>query len=412
MRNVWILNHYSQEPGGPGGTRHFSLARHLGANSWKAWLIAASVEHNTGRQRLREDEAHRLEDVDGVSFLWLKTPVYTGNGLSRVRNMLAYTWRVLAGLPGRMLPRPDVVVGSTVHPLAAVAGLLLARRYRVPFVFEVRDLWPETLIDMGRLQRNSPVAKLMRLLERWLYANAAAIVTLLPRAADYIETLGIDRNKVVWIPNGADMADFPPLPAPTGGDGLTLMYLGSLGQANGVESIVQAMSRVKAAGGTGIRLRIIGSGPRKQALEELARSLGVDDCVSFEAPVPKSQIPALAAQADAFVVNLLDLPLYRFGISLNKLFDYMAAGRPVVFAGNPVNNPVRDSGAGRCVPADDADAMARAIMELAALSPAERLTLGEAGRRHVQDNYDYAVLAARFAAMLDQVVHSHAQARS
>lgn len=413
MPDVWILNHYAQEPSGPGGTRHFSLAKHLQAQGWKAWLLAASVEHNTGRQRLADNESHRLQEVDGVSFLWLRTPTYQGNGLSRILNMLRYTVAALLPLPGRILPRPDVVLGSTVHPLAAVAGLVLARRYGVPFVFEVRDLWPETLIDMGRLSRQSVMARLLRLLERFLYQHAAAIVTLLPRAVDYIESLGIDARKVVWIPNGVEIDSYPPPAQRSDADDVfTFMYLGSLGQANGVESIIQAMAQARAAGLQNARLRIIGSGPRLAALQALSRHLGVSDCVHFEAAVAKSRVPALAAAADAFVVNLLDLPLYRFGISLNKLFDYMAAGRPVLFAGNAVNNPVREAACGVCVPADDVAAMAQGLCTLRALSVAEREAMGAAGRRHVQENYDYAVLAARLAQTLDQVRKSDAKAQS
>ena len=200
MKNVWILNHYAQEPDGLGLTRHYSLARHLLSKDWRASVIAASVEHNTGRQRLSKGELKRIDCLAGVPFLWLRTPQYKGNGVGRMINMLVYTLCVL--IPGmtRGLKRPDIIVGSSVHPFAAAAGAILAWRYRVPFIFEVRDLWPQTLVDFGRIREESYVTRALRSLEKWLYKRADRIVVLLPKAADYIVPLGISKKKIVWIP--------------------------------------------------------------------------------------------------------------------------------------------------------------------------------------------------------------------
>lgn len=404
MRRVWILNHYAQEPGGAGGTRHHSLARHLPDWGWRASLVAASVEHNTGRQRLPAGVVAQSATVDAVDYLWLATPVYKGNGFSRIRNMLVYAWRAAGRGISRELPRPDVIIGSTVHPLAALAGWWQARRLGVPFVFEVRDLWPETLIDMGLLRRRGVVARLMRTFERFLYQRAALIVTLLPRAVDYISTLGVPAGKVLWVTNGADISSFPAFPAPAPRPVFSVMYFGSLGQANAMACIVEAMALLRARGETGIRLRIIGDGPCRAGMAADIERLGLSALVSLEPPVSKARIPELAAEADAFVLSLRDLPLYRFGISLNKLFDYLAASRPVVFAGNPVNNPVADAECGITVPPGDAAAIADALCRLRDLSPDERRAMGERGRAHVVACYDYHVLAGRLAGALDKLV--------
>ncbi|MBS7348741.1 MAG: glycosyltransferase family 4 protein, partial [Comamonas sp.] len=330
MKNVWILNHYAQEPSGAGGTRHFHLAEHLQAYGWHATIIAASVEHQSGHQRLEPNEKKRCDYFKGVPFLWVRTPEYQGNGGGRMRNMLAYTWAVLQRSTTAKLPRPDVVIGSSVHPFAAVAGALLARRYKVPFIFEVRDLWPQTLVDMGRLQEDSFMTWALRKLELWLYRRAARTVVLLPRAWEYITPLGIPKERVVWIPNGVDLSLFPrSTVADTAKDHFTLMYFGAHGQANGLDNVLHAMKHVQEqSNGRNIHLRMIGDGPLKPSLVEQASEMGLTN-VSFEPPVAKSQIPALAAQADAFVIAVLNLPgLYRYGISMNKLFDYLAAEQP------------------------------------------------------------------------------------
>ncbi|MNK55084.1 putative glycosyl transferase [compost metagenome] len=406
MKHVWILNHYAQEPNGAGGTRHFHLVDHLQNNGWHGTIIAASVDHSTGRQRLALHEERRYESFQGVPFLWVKTPEYAGNGGGRMRNMLAYAWSVLRRRTTADLARPDAVVGSSVHPFAAVAGALLARRFNVPFIFEVRDLWPQTLVDMGRLRDGALVTHVLRKLERWLYRRAARTVVLLPQAWEYIVPLGIAKDRVVWIPNGVDLSLFSSAPASQAQDGVfTLMYFGSHGQANGLDNVLQAMAELQGMPvEQRIRLRLIGDGPLKPALMAQAKALGLRNVV-FEQSVPKSQIPVVAAQADAFVIAVLDLPeLYRFGISMNKLFDYLAAERPIVMASSAVNNPVAEAGAGLTVAPAQPRALAEAIAKIAATPLVERQRMGSAGREYVEQNHGFDQLGGRLAAVLDAVL--------
>lgn len=403
-RVVWILNHYAQEPGGPGGTRHFSLAQNLQAFGWDAALIAASTEHGTGRNRLADGAPSRLDVIDGTRFLWLKTAPYAGNGSSRLRNMLEYTWRVLDQKHVNQLPIPDVIIGSSVHPFAAWAGLQLAKRFGVPFVFEVRDLWPQTLIDMGRLKADSATARLLRRLELHLYRQASKIIVLLPRAVDYIAPLGIPAERVVWIPNGIELGsapENPPRPEPT--DVFKLMYFGAHGQANALGTVIDAMDRLQSMKlPLPVSLHLIGDGPQKQELQARATALGLTNVV-FHPPVPKSEIAALAATADAFVLSVCDLPnLYRYGISMNKLFDYMAAGRPVLMASAAVNDPVADAGAGLTVPPEKPELLAEAMAQMVRLPHEDRVRMGKAGRAHVVEHYGFDRLSQRLAQTLDE----------
>lgn len=404
MKNVWILNHYAQEPGGAGGTRHYSLARHLLKHGWQSSVIAASVELNTGRQRLADGERTRISDFDGIPFLWVRTPQYEGNGGGRMGNMLTYAARVL--LPGvtKGLERPDVIVGSSVHPFAAWSGSVLARRLRVPFVFEVRDLWPQTLVDLGRLQEQSLITKVLRKLEKWLYARADRIVVLLPQADEYIVPLGVPKRKIVWIPNGVELEGYPEPTQPLIHDGFTLMYFGAHGQANGLDCVLRAMAELQERPDMRhVRLRMIGDGPLKPSLLTLAEELQLRN-VEFADPVPKREIPAVAAEADAFVFNLIDAPVFQYGISSNKLFDFLAGARPIIFCCKSSNNPVADAHAGITVLPGDPLALSQAIATLATMPAGDRNEMGRAGRAYVERNHSFDSLAARFAAMLKELV--------
>jgi glycosyltransferase involved in cell wall biosynthesis len=406
MKSVWILNHYAQEPSGPGGTRHWSLGEHLREHGWQALIVAASVELQTGRQRLADHESSRLEVFGTTPFLWLRVPTYRGNGGGRVANMAVYALRAAFVRPGPGIPRPDVVIGSSVHPLAALIGWVQARRHGVPFVFEVRDLWPQTLIDLGRITPRGATATAMRVLERFLYRRAARIVTLLPRAWEYVESAGVSRKRVEWIPNGVEPGTEPPAAAPSTGT-CTFMYFGAHGEANGLDNLLHAMGLAQAdLDCANIRLRLVGDGPCKESLRALAADLGLTQ-VSFEPAVPKSAIPALAAQADAFVFNLVDAKVFRYGISSNKLFDYLCAARPIVFSCDAGNNPVSQSGAGVSVPPGNPPALLAGLRTIAGMSVEARARMGSAGRDWVKANHSWKMLSHRLARVLDAVSAEH-----
>lgn len=406
MRIVWLVNHYAASPSGTGGTRHFSLARHLADHGWYAAVIAASTELNTNRQRLVDHESHRFESIEGVEYLWIRAPVYQGNGGGRIKNMLAFSFRLL--LPGmtRNLPTPDVVVGSSVHPFAAFSGALLASRFGVPFIFEIRDLWPQTLIDMGRIRESGLIARVLWCLEDWLCRRAARILTLMPCAADYFQSRGVSRDKVVWVSNGVEVSDYPHTAHGELTNSFTLMYFGAHGQANDLDVLIDAVDLLHSKGRlAALQVRLVGDGPLKSKLQQRVGKSGLDSVIRFEPPVAKTEIPQLAAQADAFVICVKDLPrLYRFGVSMNKLFDYLAAARPVIIASNAINDPVAEAGAGLSVKAGDANALADAINRLMRTTAEEREAMGRNGRRHVEQHYSYSTLAARFAKVLDEVV--------
>ena len=403
MKSVWILNHYAQEPGGPGGTRHYSLAKAMSRYGWQASIIAASTEHGTGRERLKPGETMRLDRFDDVPFLWLRSAAYAGNGADRIRNMVGYTRAALNADNLKGLTPPDLVVGSSVHPLAAWAGLRLARKHKVPYVFEVRDLWPQTLVDMGRLPENHPVTWILRGLERHLYKQADRIVVLLPDANRYIEPLGISGDKIEWVPNGVELDIFPPPTPKRTDDAFTLMYFGAHGAANGLDNVLRAMDVVRnKQTAKSVKLRIIGDGPLKPSLMAMARDMGLDN-VSFESPVPKRQIASLAADADAFVFNLIDAPVFKYGISSNKLFDFMACGRPVIFSCDSSNNPVASAKGGFTVPAGQPERLADAIAALAAMPQYQLQALGAANRQHIEENYEFDRLGMKFAGILDAV---------
>ena len=412
MRHVWLLNHYANPPAFPGGARHHSLGMHLPTHGWRATMLVASVIHLHNRQLLPDGVRSAVETVDGVPYLRLRIPTYDGRSWQRLMSMAAYCARALDPRSSRDIAPPDLVVGSSVHPFAALAGSLLARRYGVPFIFEVRDLWPETLIARGKLDEQAPAARIFRALEAHLYRRATYTVSVLPRAHEYIARYGIPRERVVHIPNGINWSDYAELPPRPRKKSFDFMYYGAHGLSNDLDMLVDAFHGFEQAytGRRTVRLRMIGDGPSKPGLIEQAAALGVRN-VSFEAVRPRSEVPALGAEADAFVAVIGDVEkLYRYGISPNKIFDYMASGRPVISTASPGNDPVREAGAGLSPP-PDAVSLRDAMLEMVDLHPATRAAMARRGRRHVRQHHDYHVLAGRYAELMDRAVAEHVPRR-
>lgn len=400
MRIVWI-NHHAVPERGAAGTRHAVLARFLAEMGHEVTVVASALPDGR-RATVNLPLGALYQDItEGtVRFRFVRTGPYSSLP-GRLRSMFEFRARVLR-CPWEDLT-PDVVIGSCVHLHAADAARRLARRLGVPFVFEVRDLWPDTLVDIGAVSRLHPIYIYLKYLELRLYREAAAVVTLLPGMASYLKAHGIPEDRIWYIPNGVDTDLFPePSPPPASGP-FTVSYFGAHGPANGLETVVRAAAVLRKRGAP-VRFRLVGDGNRKPALRELATSLGLDN-VDFLDPVPKRDLDPLAAQSHAFVFHLTDMAvLRRYGISANKLFDYLLASRPVVFACASANNPVEEAGAGLSVPPDDPEALAGAVLCLMETPESERTAMGLRGRAWVREHHDLRRLAQGLAGHLAAVV--------
>ena len=401
--NVWMFNQYAVVPAIGGSTRHFDCAKRLPTHGWDPVVFSG-----TSRLRARGDIAntgsrtHRLQTIDDVRFLWIRSTVYSGNDSRRIVNMLLFAWRALR-LGWRRRPSveglaaPDVVMGSSVHPLTAAAACLVAKRHRVPFVLELRDLWPQSLIEMGALSPRHPFALFLRWLEGCLARRATRVVVLSERAADYLVKRGIERSKIDYIPNGVDLERFGPVvpPAETG-RGFTLMYLGAHGIANRLSIILNAARILQDQGENDVNFIFVGGGNDQIRIKRQAEALGLEN-VAFERGVPKQEVPATLARADALLLSEANNV---YGSS-NKLSDYLAAGRPIVFSTYAQHNIL--PGCGPAVTPGDAEALADAILGLRDLTPEARAEMATTGRRHAELHRSWDLLAERMAGLLDTV---------
>ncbi|NPV73021.1 MAG: glycosyltransferase family 4 protein [Pelotomaculum sp.] len=407
-RTLWIINHHA---GGPG--RHESFARELESRGWRVRLFASSFIHNLFLELkdYRPGSMHLMEKLRGVDRVWIKTPPYRGNGLSRLLNHLAFAWRVTG--VGLKLEPPGAIIGSSAHLFTGLAAYLLARKHRVPFIFEIRDIWPQSLIDIGAVHRLNPLAVGMGALEKFLYRKARLIISVLPGGGEHVAGLGIDRRKVVYIPNGVDLAWYDRCAREKSltpeqaalfrkiKGSMVAVYAGAHGYANGLETVTGAAAILQRNGVRDVHIVLVGGGPCKARLVQAAREQGLAN-VTFLDPVEKSQVPAILKNADVCLFHLRNSRAYRFGLSSNKLFDYMAAARPLIAA---VDIPPLPgfSRFGVHIPSDDPAALAGAILHMAGMPPEARRKMGLCARRYVERFHDVPVLADRLAEAVENL---------
>ena len=402
--NVWILNHYAATPAEQ-ATRDYDLGRELVAKGHTVTIVASSFSHyRCAETRLAPGQAWKSEIHDGVRFVWVRTSSYTKSDWRRAVNMLSYAWRAFRR--GLTLPgRPDVVIGTCPHPFTPLAAYVLARLRRARFVYDVRDLWPQTPVEMGALRDGSVVTQALRALERFLFARARLIVTVLPYAGDYVASRGIAREKVVWIPNGVNLTYYQDLAPYRGGaaGNFTVMYVGGHARYQGLDVLLDAARVLQDDGEETMRFVFVGDGPERPRLMARAVELGLRN-TEFRGLVPKQQLFRVMEEADAFILKFKDLPLLRYGASPIKLFDYFAAGRPVVYACASRNNAVEESMAGLTAPPEDPAAIAKAVQALSAMPAEERSALGRNGLEYVKKHHDTRALAEKLEAVLAEVV--------
>lgn len=399
---LWIFNHYAETPEGS-ATRTFELAKGLARRSHDITIFACSFSH----YRLREErfekpwQLFKTEDLQGVRFIWLHGFGYRKNDWRRVLNMLGFgLLAVIRGITAT--PKPQVIIGCSVHPCAALAALLIARLRGARFLVEVTDLWPQVLIDFGRIREWGLTARMLRFIEKLLYNQAAKIIMLWRNTDSYVRSRGIPVDKLVWIPHVVDPTACPAYrlqPQEQRQRTFKVMYLGSFVQSTALDVILDAALILSRTERELIRIILVGGGVDRNRIIARAQALGLKN-VEIRGPVPKRQVMEVMEEADCFVCCIKRSPVYKYGLSMNKLCDYLMSGKPIVFSGDSAYDPVAEAGAGISVSGEDPAALATAIIQMFSLSLVQRQEMGRRGLEWVRKYHHVDVLTDRLEAVV------------
>jgi glycosyltransferase involved in cell wall biosynthesis len=399
---IWIVNHYAGSRVHGMEYRHYYLAQQFRRMGLRPIILCASFHHLL--TKLPEKKA---AEVDGVPYVWIKTCRYEKNDSRRVINMVEFSAR-LALRSLRELPRPDVVIASSPHPFVAINGHRFARKYHAKFIFEVRDLWPLTILEVGGHSPRHPFVRAMAWAQRLGYERCDHTVSLLGGAQDYMAAHGLDEGKFVYIPNGIDpqalQKNTESLPAEHGQviqdlkqqGKLIILYSGSHGMVNALENVVEAARLLTEE--SRVHFLLVGQGPEKESLQKRAQQADLRN-VTFLPPVARSQMPALTQAADLGYLGLRKKDLFRYGVSPNKLFEYMSAGLPILFAIDTIHDEVAEAKCGFSIPPEAPQALADTLCRIAQMPKDELRSMGERARQYVQRTHTYEVLAQQYACL-------------
>lgn len=405
---IWWLNHHAAKPVNSDGERHFSLAKSLIQFGIKTIVITGTYDHNRGYRfpELKSDvNSPVLRTYEGVDFYSIPTPYYVGNAsIGRVKNMLAFYFGAMKYLRGKTeLPKPDLIIGSVVHPFAAYAGYRLSKYHKVPFVYEVRDLWPRTLVELGRISSKHPFVILLDKLDGFLAKNAKMIITTAPLMKNhYKERFAIPEEKCIWITNGTSFTKNTPSPMRRIGedDVIEVGYTGTIGLANGIKEFLEELINVPKDIVERFNFTFIGPGPLKEALAHYAEENALP--VVFREAVSKDQIWNELIKFDMLLITGLPTELYKYGISPNKLAEYHAVERPIIMIGKVSENPVLISGSGYVT--EQIGSLSTLLKNILNDTNENYLLKAFSGRNYALEEYDWNILALKLKKRLDTLL--------
>ncbi|QQB74489.1 glycosyltransferase family 4 protein [Fusobacterium canifelinum] len=393
MINIWLINQYSYPPGKSNWRRHFDLFKNFSKEDYNIDVICGSFIHDRKEEILNKGEKYRLINSEGIKYHILSGILYKSK-IVRMLSMVQFFFKVLF-FSKKLKDKPNIIYASSPHPFNGLAGMYLARKYKCPFILEIRDLWPETWVAMGATTKKSILYKVFAYIEKVLYKNADKIVTLTANK-DYYISVGVDEKKVEIISNGVDLEKYDSLlkeesPVKLLENKFNVLYTGAHGTANCLDNILEVAKLVK---NDDIVFNFIGEGEKKEELMRKSEEYNLKN-VRFYPPINKNLIPNTLKNGDVMIVVAKNTDLYKYGISFNKIFEYFASSKPVIFSGNVANDMVKEGNAGISVEAENIEKIKEAVLSLYNMSNEEREILGKNGRNYVEENYDTKVLAKK-----------------
>ncbi len=344
-KNIWLWNHYATDMYKDEGGRHYWFAENLIKKGYETTIFCANTYHNKEEYIDTKNKKYTTDILNNIPFVFVKTVPALGNGIDRVKNMVLFYKNIfsVAKEYSKQTKKPDVIVASSVHPLTMLAGIQIAKKFKVPCICEVRDLWPEAIFAFNKSRENSILGKILVAGEHWIYKNADALIFTKEGDTDYIKEKkwdieqggDIDLNKCHYINNGIDFEQFingsknniiedEDLES----DKFNVIYTGAIRPVNNVGNLLDTAKLLKEY--KDIQFLIYGDGNQKEQLEERIKNENITN-VKMKGFINKQYIPYILSKSS---VNILNYSASQYnwsrGNSSNKLFEYMASGRPVI----------------------------------------------------------------------------------
>lgn len=349
---ILIIDHYSVPIRYYPLARQRNFAKYLMKKGHDVTIICASTVHNSNLNLIKDKRLYLKSNEDGIRYIYIKCHSYNGNGVKRILNMLEFAIKLPSVL--RKMEMPDVIISTSMTQFACAQGVRYGKQNKCPVIAQITDLWPETLVSYGIISEKNVITKILRALEKWTYKHADKIVFSMEGAYDYIKTQKwmdiVPVDKLVCINNGIDLDEFNlnrkkwlfKSKYLEDNSKFNIVYIGSIRRVNNVGAILDIAKKIK---NSEIRFLIFGDGDELDVLKERVKNEDINNVV-FEGRVDKKYIPYIVSCADINYIHNDEVDLFRYGVSFNKIFDCLAAGKPIIVDFIAKYNPVIVENAG------------------------------------------------------------------
>ncbi len=419
MLNIWYLHHYATPYEIPGLHRPFEFGYYFNKGGNHTTVFSSSYLHYADSNMIEDHSKYRVETYDTVSTVFIKTCGYGNSGIKRVRNMFQFWLRLpkIAKQYAEATERPDVIIASSPHPLTMLAGIKIAKKFKVPCICEVRDFWPEVFFYGGKLKEKSILGKVLLAGERYIYEKATGIVFLKEGDHTYILDRGwdtghggkIDISKCMYINNGVDIQLYDQRMIENNyvdddfhTDKFTVVYCGTIRPVNNVDLILDVAKIL----GDDYNFLVFGTGSCVPALESRIRDENIKN-VKLKGYVDNRFIPSILQHSSLNLLNYSGTAYnWSRGNSSNKLFEYLASGKPVLSTVKMGYDIIEEYGCGSSVSNTTPEEIAKEIQKIKCLNEKSYLDLCKNARRAAED-FDILKLANRYLAAMNTVIKSY-----
>jgi glycosyltransferase involved in cell wall biosynthesis len=416
-KNIWVFHHYATPPTINGNTRPFNFGKYLKKYGYKTTVFTASYLHFADKNLINNKQLFTANNETEVPFIFVRT-TSASSGLKRVFNILDYYRNLFKVVKSYAKDgeKPDLIIASSPHPLAMVAGIKIAKSIGVPCICEVRDFWPEVFFMGGKLKENSLLGKLLIKGEHWIYKKANGLIFLKEGDTDYLKDRkwtteqggSIDLNKCHYINNGVDVVDFKQRIDNNAledqdllSDKFKVVYTGAIRQVNNVGNILDTAKLLREY--EKIEFLIYGDGNQLEDLKKRCIKEGLNN-VKIKGYVDRKHIPFILSKSS---VNLLNYSQEKYnwsrGNSSNKLFEYMASGKPIVSTVKMGYCPLEKYKCGLSLDEDTPEQLAKSIIRIYNMPDPKYTILCENAKKGAED-YDYRVLSKKLVAIVEKFI--------
>lgn len=409
---IWIFNHYATNQYIERNGRHYNLGLNLVKDNYEVIIFCANTIHNSSDMIPVTQNNYTIEIEDGIKFVFIKTCKYQGNGFNRIKNMYLF-YKHLFDVSPQFTP-PDFIIGSSMHVLACRAALKIKKRYDgCQAIIEMRDLWTESLIGYEKMSKHNPIIIGSYTFEKNLYKKADAVLFTMPGGKEYIKDQGwiksIGEEKIFYLNNGVNLSIYEKNKQKFQIDDedlcdpgtIKIIYAGSIRKANCIDKLVNAIEKMDLNLNKKLVFLIYGEGDEKRKLQQYCKEKKLDN-IKMKGRVEKKFIPYILSCADLNILNVDSNGLWKYGSSQNKLFDYLAAGKPIFCNAEIGYSILTEFRCGIHAVDDSVEHVQEALKQFFSLSEERRTQMGK-NAYMAAEQYDYKRLTEKFENILQVI---------